>query len=201
MCISQDREGAFGTIEVVLWIQLIQTIYFMYRSKHKGFTLVELMVVISIIALLTVVVMFSVSAARSKGRDAQRISDLKTVAVALELYHAKYGTYKVTNSGANDGGIGWLSVSHDENNSYTRAVSDVLYQEGFLSDPDIMDPLADSSDWGYMIYLCNGGQEYSLSATLENPTDKMIEYIQTTCNGTGANGTYTRYGKNYAIAE
>ena len=54
---------------------------------------------------------------------------------------------------------------------------------------------------GYMIYLCNNGQSYALSATLEYPTANDIAFIQTTCNGVGGNGTYTVYGKNFAVGQ
>ena len=56
-------------------------------NKHKGFTLIELLVVIAIIGILSSVVLASLNGARKKGRDARRISDLKQVQLALELYY------------------------------------------------------------------------------------------------------------------
>ena len=55
------------------------------RSK-KGFTLVELLVVIAIIGLLASVVIVSVGAARAKARDSRRITDMKALQTAMELY-------------------------------------------------------------------------------------------------------------------
>jgi lipopolysaccharide export system protein LptA len=51
-----------------------------------------------------------------------------------------------------------------------------------------------------MIYLCESAQVYAISATKENPTTQDTDYIQKTCNGTGDNGTYTVYDKNYAVS-
>jgi len=55
-------------------------------KKNKGFTLIELLVVIAIIAILSTVVMAGLNSARQKGRDAKRLSDIKAVQAALELF-------------------------------------------------------------------------------------------------------------------
>lgn len=62
-------------------------------TKEKGFTLIELLVVIAIIGLLSSVVLASLNTARMKARDAQRISGLKEIQKALEMYYQDYGTY------------------------------------------------------------------------------------------------------------
>lgn len=54
--------------------------------KQKGFTLIELLVVISIIGLLSTLAIVSLNNARSKSRDAKRVSDIKQIQSALELY-------------------------------------------------------------------------------------------------------------------
>ena len=59
----------------------------------KGFTLIELLVVIAIIGLLASIVMVSLSASKSKARDARRIKDLETIKGAVENYFADNGTY------------------------------------------------------------------------------------------------------------
>ena len=56
------------------------------RNKKSGFTLIELLVVISIIGILSTVVLASLNTARRKSRDARRITDLKQIQLALELY-------------------------------------------------------------------------------------------------------------------
>lgn len=61
--------------------------------NSKGFTLIELLVVIAIIGILSSVVLASLNSARQKGRDARRISDLKQLQLALELYYDSTGGY------------------------------------------------------------------------------------------------------------
>ena len=61
--------------------------------SSKGFTLVELLVVIAIIGILAGIIMASLSTARAKGRDAKRVSDIKQIQLALELYYDACGNY------------------------------------------------------------------------------------------------------------
>ncbi len=58
-----------------------------------GFTLIELLVVIAIIGILSSVVLASLNSARVKGRDARRISDVKQIQLALELYYDNNQSY------------------------------------------------------------------------------------------------------------
>ncbi|MCK9352501.1 MAG: type II secretion system protein [Candidatus Paceibacterota bacterium] len=70
-------------------------------KKQKGFTLIELLVVIAIIAILSTVVMAGLNSARLKGRDAKRLSDIKQVQAALELFYDSNGGYPVTSGTLN----------------------------------------------------------------------------------------------------
>lgn len=63
------------------------------KNKSKGFTLIELLVVIAVIGLLSTLAIIALGSARTKARDAKRISDVKDVRNALELYFADYGKY------------------------------------------------------------------------------------------------------------
>ena len=56
-------------------------------KKQKGFTLVELLVVIAIIGLLSTIAFISLNRARAKARDSKRISDVRQLQSALELYY------------------------------------------------------------------------------------------------------------------
>ena len=72
----------------------------MHNHTKRGFTLIELLVVIAIIGILSSVVLASLNSARQKGRDARRISDLKQLQLALELYYDSNGsTYPTTAQG------------------------------------------------------------------------------------------------------
>ena len=61
--------------------------FFSKRKGQKGFTLIELLVVIAIIGILATIVLVSLNTARSKARDVRRLSDLRQVALALEMHY------------------------------------------------------------------------------------------------------------------
>lgn len=63
------------------------------RRTQTGFTLIELLVVIAIIGILSSVVLASLNTAREKSRDARRVSDIKQLQLALELYFDSNGSY------------------------------------------------------------------------------------------------------------
>lgn len=62
-------------------------------KANRGFTLIELLVVIAIIGILSSVVLASLNSAREKSRDAKRVSDIRQLTLALELYFDSNGTY------------------------------------------------------------------------------------------------------------
>lgn len=59
----------------------------------KAFTMVELLVAISIIALILTVAIFSFSNTREDSRNNQRVSDIKQIQLALEKYYSDNGSY------------------------------------------------------------------------------------------------------------
>jgi len=65
----------------------------MLNTKNRGFTLIELLVVIAIIGLLSTLAVVSLNNARMKSRDAKRVSDIKQIQTALELYFADQNAY------------------------------------------------------------------------------------------------------------
>lgn len=67
--------------------------------KNWGFTLVELLIVISILGVLATIALVSFRGAQGRSRDAQRKSDLKQISTALNLYYSDYGKYPDSSNG------------------------------------------------------------------------------------------------------
>jgi prepilin-type N-terminal cleavage/methylation domain-containing protein len=62
-------------------------------KKQTGFTLVEVLVVVSILGLLSSVLMVALQNARMRARDSKRIADLSQISKGLELYYSKHDSY------------------------------------------------------------------------------------------------------------
>jgi type II secretion system protein G len=142
-----------------------------YSSTQKGFTLIELLVVIAIIGLLSSVVLASVSAAREKSRDARRLSDMRQIQQALEMYYDDHNEYP------NEDGSGWETSLEDDGEFL-----EVLVDEGYLPSY-IIDPI--NSGGNYYSYF-----KYS-AGTNGCTSSKGQFYILGVANIEGADESYT----------
>ena len=55
--------------------------------RQRGYTLIEMLIVVSIVALLSGAILASVRNGRIRARDAKRKSDLRQIQTALALYY------------------------------------------------------------------------------------------------------------------
>jgi prepilin-type N-terminal cleavage/methylation domain-containing protein len=81
--------------------------------KKNAFTLVELLIAIAIIGVFTTIVIGSVSSSKAKGRDVQRITDMKQIQLALALYFDNNRTYPGDLSSLVDNGDYMSSIPVD----------------------------------------------------------------------------------------
>ncbi len=123
----------------------------MHFNNPKGFTLIELMVVISIIGVLSSVVLVAVNNVKNKARDSKRLSDVKSIQLALEMYYDKYGNYP----NSDYGGCGGWDCSGD-GNGFIHA----LVTEGFLrADPGDLSSSSNGSCGNYCYYRYGPGDD------------------------------------------
>jgi len=122
----------------------------MYLKHTKGFTLIELLVVIAIIGLLSSIVLIGLREVRAKARDARRLSDMRQILLALQLYYNKYGRYpSISGDSCCDG---W-----DQGPCGTNPFIGALITEGLIQTPT--DPSGGSGTgcYGYAYYRYPAG--------------------------------------------
>lgn len=76
-----------------------------FNQKKKGFTLVELLVVMAILGILAVVSLANFRTSQIKARDAQRKHDMRQITNALEAYISDHGSYPDAGTGGDAGKI------------------------------------------------------------------------------------------------
>ena len=62
-------------------------------QQQKGFTLLELLVVVAVLGILAAIVIQQFSIYRSRAIDSQMRADLKSAAIAMESYFADFQSY------------------------------------------------------------------------------------------------------------
>lgn len=90
---KQNREQRFIPLEVSRPQRLPPSRLWREGGLLTGFTLIEILIVVAIIAVLASAVLVGLGPIQRQGRDARRISDLRQAQNALELYYSKCGYY------------------------------------------------------------------------------------------------------------
>jgi len=133
---------------------------YVQNKNLRAFTLVELLVVMSILGVLVTVALGAFRSSQARGRDAQRKSDLKQISSALELYYSDYGEYPDT--------LPWGVEFTDGKTVYFKAVP--------------VDPV-DNFDYFYRLPDSPVNQQFQLFAALENTEDPDLIVTSYSCGG------------------
>lgn len=149
-----------------------------FSLPRRGFTVIELMVVVGVIAILASLILANLTTSRSKAEDRKLATEVNSLRQALELYYTKYGYYPPT-------GGAYSCTSGTGTNNCVPGTSPLqaLVTEGFISKI----PTGKSADGNGMdaneIYYAspgwwNASWGYQLQFQVTNRNDALGE-----CNG------------------
>ena len=128
------------------------------RNNHNGFTLIEILVAATILAVLAAIGFVSYASINQRSRDSKRKSDVEQIRQALEMYRSDNGYYPATGAGS------WTDAS---------GLSSVLVSTYLPAVP--ADPKSADQVYRYQATNATGGNYYGycVSALLEseNPSD------------------------------
>lgn len=149
---------------------------------RTGYTLIELLIVMAIIGILTALIVTNLQAARQRGRDARRKSDLNTIQQALRLYYHDHSSFPLT------AGLTWGSAlqSQDLATTYLTILP--------------LDPASTPTNPLNYYYYSLDGSNYIVGTNLENPSDPDITSSQARCPTLYPGGYTTTFSPNNALA-
>lgn len=148
--------------------------YLKKRSSQAGFTLVELLIVISIIGILARFLFVNFAEVRIRGRDTRRKSDLTSIKQALRLYYNDFQRYPANDEGDRILGCGADSLEAC-NWGTTFVGGNTTYMGDLPSDP---------INIGAQVYhyvQSTDGEDFQLWAVLENKSDQQAVPSQERC--------------------
>ena len=132
--------------------------------KNRAFTLVELMVVISIIAILSGIILTNLSSSKGKARDAKRISDMGQIQLALELYFDRCKQYPNVPPGP-------ITNPQNISNGCPAGINLASYIS------QIPQPSLSASEYLYNYFVDGSKRDYVMFTKLEYPNDVLKDSI------------------------
>jgi len=165
-----------------------------FNAPHKlltGFTLVEILVVIFIIAILALVGVVFYRGQQAKARDTQRVSDLKNIQTAIELYiqsnPEKLPPGVDFDAGSANCGTSDIYGWGDTGTGYSPGIFEINRALAIPSDGTFMGdlssfmkegrlPLDPKDNGGYTYLYCRCGSSYVLASVMEKNQDFSSDF-------------------------
>ncbi len=132
------------------------------QKKEKGFTLIEVMVVIAILAIISTITIVSINRTKQNVNDKQMIQDLNEIRAGLDQYKAVCKMYPLELDVNENSGLGGTGVCSKKLGEIMPHLSDIV-----ISDFSYY-PLSRNSSSGY----CSG---YWIAVKLDSSNGQLTQ--------------------------
>jgi len=137
------------------------------RRSGSGFTLIELLVVIAIIAILAAMLFPVFARARESARKIQCLSNVKNIAMAIQLYLTDYDRLF---PGEHDSALIAIFADRGCGDFYSRSLA--LRANPYLEPPVILDEYAKNRD----IWKCPSAKWDNYAGSVIFPAEGLVSY-------------------------
>lgn len=180
------------------------------RGNQRGFTLVELLIVIVIIAILAAITIVAYNGIQARARDAARVQALQQVETALAAYYTDNGQYPVSGGSTITGITSWNTTADASWNTLATALQP--YVSTLPTDPNATagaNVLSNAAAYDFAYFsnsagaYCNSGknQMYLIVYRLEASAPPLSSGSACTGTALGPYGsTATKTGNYYMIS-
>lgn len=105
------------------------------RRTASGFTIVELLIVIVVIAILAGMLMVTYTGIQGRAQDSHRMDDLRAIAKSLELYKIDNGNYPAASTSGLGGQEGWEVSAREAKGEFIAPLKNFGFSGGVPVDP------------------------------------------------------------------
>lgn len=124
--------------------------------SKRGFTIVELLIVIVVIAILASITIVAYNGVQQRARDVRRVSDAQAIVQALEIYRLDNGQYPpplYSGSGYLDG---WEASAKEDPGEFLSQLKPISFSGGTP-----VDPINNATDTNFLPARANGHYSYA----------------------------------------
>lgn len=107
----------------------------MLWAKRTGFTIVELLIVIVVIAILAAISVVAYNGIQARSQDAKRLADVASIQKALEFYKSENGVYPAVAYSGSGQQSGWEVSSKEASGGFLSGLTAYGFSSGVPVDP------------------------------------------------------------------